>query len=355
MPVVELKHAAGRCRIECGRGLLGRPEAWREHVGGTCLVVTDTNVARHHLERVERALAFAAPRVLVLPAGEEHKTLETWRRILDELVDAGAQRDVTLVALGGGVVGDMTGFAAATWMRGVAVVQAPTTLLAQVDAAVGGKTGVNLPAGKNLVGAFHQPAAVLADVDALATLPEREYVAGLAEVVKVAAIRDEEFLAWIEKRVPALLQREADAVLAMVHRSIDHKVRVVEGDEREAGGRALLNLGHTFGHAIEAETGYARFLHGEAVAIGMRLAARLSAAAGLMDAAGAERIEALLRDLDLPVDLPDDLDPERLVERMRLDKKNRAGKFRLILLERPGRAVIRDDIDERQLLETLTP
>ncbi|MDT8437566.1 MAG: 3-dehydroquinate synthase [Wenzhouxiangellaceae bacterium] len=348
-----LEHARGQCPIRIERGLLGRINQWPTTPAAAVLVVTDDNVAEHHLEPLLAALGQSRADALVLPAGETAKTSTTWLTILERLAAIGATRDATLIALGGGVIGDLVGFAAASYMRGINVIQAPTTLLAQVDAAVGGKTGFNLAAGKNLVGAFHQPAAVLVDVDTLTTLDAREYIAGLAEVIKYGAIRDADFLAWLAANAHALRARDPAIVEQAVARSIRHKIEVVEADEREAGGRALLNFGHTFAHALETETGYARFLHGEAVAIGMLLAARLSAGIGLLDASQSDQLTELIAGFGLPVAVPPELDRERLLAHMRLDKKNRAGTIRLILLEAAGRAVIRDDIDTDTLRDTL--
>lgn len=353
MPELELKHAAGRCKINLSRGLLGDPAAWREHLTGKILVVTDRNVAGHYLQPLIRTLVEFAPAELILPPGEPSKTIENWHAILEKLAAIGAQRDATVIAVGGGVIGDLTGFATASYMRGISVVQVPTTLLAQVDAAIGGKTGFNLAAGKNLVGAFHQPSAVMIDVETLATLNERDYLAGLAEVVKYAAIRDADFVGWLEGHVDPLRRRRTDTLETAVARAAAHKIEVVEADEREAGQRALLNFGHTFGHAIETATGYARYLHGEAVAIGMHLAATLSVRLGTINGAEAQRLTDLLGALGLPTEPPRDIDPAELLGHMRLDKKNRGGKIRLILLDALGAAVIRDDIEPTLLKELL--
>ena len=351
MPILELNHASGRTAILAERGLISSPAAWREMLSGQVLIVTDRTVAGHYLQSLIQTTAEHRPAELILPPGEQFKTVEQWVAIIDKLAGIGAQRDATVVALGGGVIGDLAGFAAASYMRGIRVVQAPTTLLAQVDAAIGGKTGFNLPAGKNLVGAFHQPAAVMIDVETLATLDERDYRAGLAEVVKYGAIRDAGFIDWLETQIDGLKQRRADVLEQTVAHAVRHKIEVVEADERESGQRALLNFGHTFGHAIETATGYQRFRHGEAVAIGMCLAARLGVRLGELAEAQAARLVNLLSGLGLPTDLPDDLDPGRLVEHMRLDKKNRAGRIRLILLDTLGRARMRDDVAPHQLLE----
>jgi 3-dehydroquinate synthase len=282
---------------------------------------------------------------LVLPAGEAHKNLDAVAKVLDALAQLGATRDACVLALGGGVVGDIAGFAAACWMRGIDFVQFPTTLLAMVDSSVGGKTGVDHPAGKNLIGAFHQPRAVIADLDTLATLPDRELRAGLAEVVKTACIGDADFFAWLEAHVDALLARDADALTHAVVTCCRFKAGVVMRDEREHGERALLNFGHTFGHALEAEAGYGTLLHGEAVAIGMILAARLSTRLGMAHDADIERLRVLLQRIGLPTELPPGMAPDALLARMRLDKKNRAGALRLILWRGIGQAEIAENVD----------
>lgn len=351
MKVVEVIHDAGRYPVYIGQDLLAMAQAWERHVEGRVLIVTDQTVAELYLERVRKSLdGHRAVRELILPAGEEHKTVESWQAILDALVAHRAQRDATVVALGGGVIGDLAGFAAACYMRGIRVVQIPTTLLAQVDAAVGGKTGVNHRAGKNLIGAFHQPAAVVADADVLASLDDRDYRAGLAEVVKYGAIRDARFFAWLEANAEALSARLPDTLVEAVHESVRNKGEVVVADVHEAGERALLNFGHTFGHALETATEYRRYRHGEAVSIGMVLAARLSEYLGLAPTGTRDRIESLLDTLDLPVGLPEDVDRHRLLQLMRLDKKNRADQIRVVALTGIGEATVRpcpaDDILE---------
>jgi len=353
--MIELKldHDHGSCRVLIAAGLLNRADGWRESIRGQVLLVTDRNVGALYLEPLAATLAEFRPDTLVLEAGETAKTAANWLAILEQLAASGAQRDATVIAFGGGVIGDLAGFAAASYMRGVQVIQAPTTLLAQVDAAIGGKTGFNLAAGKNLVGAFHQPEAVLIDVATLATLPKREYLAGLAEVIKYGAIGDVGFLDWLAAHREPLLGRESDALQQAVARSVTHKIRVVEADEREAGQRALLNFGHSFGHAIEACTRYSRFVHGEAVAIGMALAARLSARLGMIEMAEAVRLIELITAFGLPTQRPEDLTAEALLERMRLDKKNLAGRFRLVLLNALGDACIRDDVESETLMESL--
>jgi len=351
MPILELKHAAGRTAIHAERGLISDATVWRGMLSGRVLIVTDRTVAGHYLQPLIQTTADCRPAELILPPGEQFKTVEQWMAIIDKLTSIGAQRDATVVALGGGVIGDLAGFAAASYMRGIRVVQAPTTLLAQVDAAIGGKTGFNLQSGKNLVGAFHQPAAVMIDVETLATLDERDYRAGLAEVVKYGAIRDVGFIDWLEAHREELTQRRADVLEQTVARAVQHKIEVVEADERESGQRALLNFGHTFGHAIETATGYERFRHGEAVAIGMSLAARLGVRLGELAEDQAARLVNLLCALGLPTELPDGLGAGRLVEHMQLDKKNRAGRIRLVLLDTLGRARVRDDVEANHLLE----
>lgn len=334
-----------------GTGLLDRAEHWAPLPdAGRVLVVSNEVVAPLYLERVMDALPAARATSFVLPDGEAYKTVESWRSIIDELVRLQAGRDACLVALGGGVIGDLCGFAAASYMRGVAFVQAPTTLLAQVDASVGGKTGVNHAQGKNLIGAFHQPRAVLADVGTLSTLPEREYRAGLAEVAKYGLIRDAEFLGWLEANSAAVKDRAPAAVEHLVERSIRNKAEVVAADEREAGPRALLNFGHSFGHALETLTDYRGFLHGEAVAIGMVVATRLSESRGLLQAGTCDRVRALLTNLGQPVAVPRDISPDDIYRCLALDKKTLAGQARLILLDRLGSARIVTDSSQEDIL-----
>lgn len=341
--------------IWIGPGLLGDTARWRAAIGGRhVLVVTNETIAPLYLARVQAGLDGLTHAALVLPDGEAHKTLASGGAVFEALARLGASRDATLIALGGGVIGDLAGFAAACWMRGVDFVQMPTTLLAMVDSSVGGKTGVNLPAGKNLVGAFHQPRAVVADTSTLATLPPREYRAGLAEVVKYGAIGDAAFFAWLEAHVEALDAREDAALIEAIATSCRHKAEVVARDEHEHGERALLNFGHTFGHALETDTGYGRLLHGEAVAIGMVLAAQLSADLGLAPREDTARLQRLLVALGLPV-APPPGDAQRLLERMRLDKKNLSGRLRLILWHGIGRARIVPDVDEGAILRVLAP
>ncbi len=340
--------------IRIGRGQLADPASWRAAIGGRdVLVVTDATVAPLYLGHVLAGLDGLRHASLIRPDGEAHKTLAGVEAVFDALAALGANRDATVIALGGGVIGDLAGFAAACWMRGVAFVQMPTTLLAMVDSSVGGKTGVNLAAGKNLIGAFHQPNAVIADIVTLATLPPREYAAGIAEVVKYGAIGDAAFLAWLEAHADALGARDGDALVQAIATSCRHKAGVVARDEREQGERALLNFGHTFGHALEAEAGYGRLLHGEAVAIGMVLAARLSTRLGHAPAEDGERLATLLARLGLPTALPPGFDADRLLARMQLDKKNQSGRLRLILWSRPGSAAIVDGVEAAAIRDVL--
>jgi 3-dehydroquinate synthase len=363
---VEVELPGCRYRISIGTGLLDNGAAWREAIRGVhVLLVSDEHVAPLYAQRLREALlnsalpsgegGASAPgedsadalRVgtLVLPAGEAHKDLAAAARVLDALAQLGATRDACVLALGGGVVGDIAGFAAACWMRGIDFVQFPTTLLAMVDCSVGGKTGVDHPAGKNLIGAFHQPRAVVADPGTLSTLPDRELRAGLAEVIKTACIGDAGFFEWLEAHVDALLARDAEALGHAIATCCRFKAGVVARDERETGERALLNFGHTFGHALEAEAGYGTLLHGEAVAIGMVLAARLSTRLGMAEDADATRLRALLRRCGLPAEPPPGLPADALLARMRLDKKNRAGSLRLILWRGIGHAAIAEGVD----------
>ncbi len=344
MITIDIRLERTRYPVYLGRGGLARRELWQRHLGpGKVLVVSNQVVAPLYLETLAQALDGRAFETHVIPDGEQHKTVATWQGILDALVGMQARRDACLVALGGGVVGDVTGFAAACYMRGVRFLQAPTTLLAQVDASVGGKTGVNHVRGKNLVGAFHQPAAVVIDSATLDTLPAREFNAGLAEVVKYGAICDGPFFDWLEANADRIAARDAEAIDTLIRRSVENKADVVGQDEKEAGVRALLNFGHTFGHALESETGYAEFLHGEAVAIGMVTAAGLSERRGLCRAGTADRIGALLQRFDLPVRIPAGLERARLAAALELDKKAVASGLRLVLLRGIGEALVDGD------------
>jgi shikimate kinase/3-dehydroquinate synthase len=324
--------------IEIGAGLLDDAALLARHIGGhKVAIVTNTTVAPLYLEKVAGHLRAAGRDVLeiVLPDGEEHKNWQSLNLVYDALLQHKCDRKTTLVALGGGVIGDLTGFAASSYMRGVPFVQIPTTLLAQVDSSVGGKTGINHPLGKNMIGAFYQPRAVIADTATLATLPARELSAGLAEVIKHGAILDADFFDWIEANIEPLIARDRHAIGYAIARSCEIKSDVVRKDEREGGLRAVLNFGHTFGHAIENGLGYGAWLHGEAVGCGMVMAADMSARLGLIEPAAVERVRALVRAAGLPAVAPD-LGEARWIELMEVDKKNEGGEIRFILLKPLG-------------------
>ena len=329
--------------ILIGSGLLADFDLASHLRGPDCVVVTNDTVGPLYLERLLENFA-GSRNIISLPDGEKYKTSNSAESVIDKLVECSANRDTTVVALGGGVVGDIAGFAAACYMRGVAFIQIPTTLLAQVDSSVGGKTGVNHPGGKNLIGAFHQPQVVLIDTDTLDTLPERELRAGLAEVIKYGAIADEPFLGWLESNMQALLQKESAALAYAITRSCELKARIVAEDEKETGRRALLNFGHTFAHAIENTLGYGEWLHGEAVAAGMLMAAAMSD----IDQAEQERLRALLQEAGLPTASPA-ISAEKLREAMQLDKKVQAKKIRLVLLHKLGDAYLTSDYSDERL------
>jgi 3-dehydroquinate synthase len=318
-------------------------------------VVTNTTLESLHLRPLLAVLGASgvAAVPIILPDGESYKSWESLNQLFDALIANRCERKTSIVALGGGVIGDLAGFAAAIYQRGVPFIQIPTTLLAQVDSSVGGKTAINHPLGKNLIGAFYQPRVVLIDTDTLATLPEREFSAGLAEVIKYGAIRDIAFFEWLEQNMEALLSRKEDAVGYAIERSCINKAEVVGADERETGQRVLLNYGHTFGHAIETGTGYGSWLHGEAVAAGMVLAARLSQLMGILPARDVGRLVELLRRARLPVDAPE-LGNGRYLELMAHDKKVEAGQLRFILLRRLGEAFVTAEVPAAAVEETLT-
>jgi len=344
--------------ILIGTGLMSRAETYADlPAGASAVVVTNTTVAPLLAERLSTALRvrYEQVRVIELPDGESHKDWATLNLIFDALLGAGCDRKTTLFALGGGVVGDMTGFAAACYMRGVPCVQVPTTLLAQVDSSVGGKTAINHPLGKNMIGVFNQPLLVVADLDTLDTLPERELIAGLAEVIKYGPIADAAFLDWIDTNLDALKARDKAALAHAIKRSCEIKAWVVAQDEREAGLREILNFGHTFGHAIETGLGYGTWLHGEAVGCGMTMGVDLSARLGLIDAAYAQRIARIVERAGLPVTGPR-LGTPRYLELMRLDKKSRSGAIRFVVIEAPGRAGVHgaDDALVGQVLDAHT-
>ena len=340
--------------IHIGAGLIDQRALYAPHVRGSAAIITNEVVAPLYLTRVRSALEGSGARVaqVVVEDGEQAKGWGTLDRVIDALLAARLGRDGLIVALGGGVVGDLAGFAAAVYQRGVAFLQVPTTLLAQVDSSVGGKTAINHARGKNLIGAFHQPCAVITDVATLDTLPDRELRAGLAEVIKHGAALDAPLFDWLERNIEKLLARDRGALMYAVRRSCELKAAVVSQDEREAGMRALLNFGHTFGHAIETATGFGPWLHGEAVAAGMVMAAGLSARAGLLGAGDAERIKLLIRRAGLPTSGPK-LKPQTWRELIALDKKSAGGRVRFVLLEGVGRAKLEAGIDERLVDEAI--
>ena len=334
--------------IHIGSGLLTDPSSWQAlPKASSAFIVTNTTVGPLYAERLQAALASLYKHVhtVTLPDGEAHKDWATLNLIFDALLGAGADRKSVLFALGGGVIGDMTGFAAACYMRGVPFVQVPTTLLSQVDSSVGGKTAINHPLGKNMIGAFYQPQRVICDLSTLSTLPERELSAGLAEVIKYGPIADMAFFDWIETNIDALMACDVSALAHAVKRSCEIKAWVMGQDERDSGLRAILNFGHTFGHAIEAGLGFGVWLHGEAVGCGMAMAARLSARLGLVDDAFVQRLTALIARAGLPTVGPQ-LGADAYLHHMRVDKKAEAGDIRFVLIERPGSAVVRGAPDD---------
>jgi len=342
--------------IHIGPGLLSQSGLIAPHLlQKRVMVVTNTTVAPLYLAQLTATLESAGVKVakVVLPDGEAYKNWETLNLIFDGLLTDRAERKTTLIALGGGVIGDMTGFAAACYQRGVPFVQIPTTLLSQVDSSVGGKTGINHPLGKNMIGAFYQPKVVLADTDTLKTLPARELSAGLAEVIKYGLIWDAEFLAWLEANMDKLRALDADAIAHAIYRSCEIKAQVVGEDEREGGIRAILNLGHTFGHAIESGMGYGNWLHGEAVAAGMVMATQTSQRMGWLTEADVERSRALIRAAGLP-DVAPDLGVDTYLEYMGHDKKVEGGRMRFVLLKKLGEAVITGDVPRDVLTAVLT-
>lgn len=345
--------------IHIGCGLLGNAELWRPHLNPKmgAVVITNTTVAPLYLDKVMATLAsLGCPAFsVILPDGEEYKSWETLNTVFDALLENRCERGTTLIALGGGVIGDLVGFAAACYQRGAPFIQVPTTLLSQVDSSVGGKTAINHPLGKNMIGAFYQPKLVLADLDTLDTLPSREMAAGLSEVIKYGLIRDEAFFQWLEQNAEGLMQRDKTLLAQAVHHSCAHKAEVVARDEREAGERALLNLGHTFGHAVETGMGYGSWLHGEAVAAGTVMAALLSKQLGWLDDAAIERIKLLFQRVGLPVAGPwlagsPEASAGRYLELMRHDKKVSAGVMRLVLLKAIGLAVVSAEADDAAIL-----
>ncbi|KAJ8451918.1 hypothetical protein Cgig2_007401 [Carnegiea gigantea] len=345
--------------IYIGSGLLDQPDLLQRHVHGkSVLVVTNTTIAPLYLDKVVDALTRDNPKVkvetVILPDGEQYKNMETLMKVFDKAIESRLDRRTTFVALGGGVIGDMCGFAAAAFLRGVNFIQIPTTVMAQVDSSVGGKTGINHPLGKNLIGAFYQPQCVLIDTDTLSTLPDRELASGLAEVIKYGLIRDAEFFEWQEKNMNTLIARDPAAFAYAIKRSCENKAEVVSLDEKESGLRATLNLGHTFGHAIETGFGYGQWLHGEAVAVGMVMAVDLSRRLGWIDESLVGRVHSILKQAKLPTAPPESMTVEMFKSIMAVDKKVADGVLRLILLKGPlGNCVFTDEYDKEALDETL--
>lgn len=340
--------------IYIGDSLIEQPLLEKHLKGRQVMIVSNETVAPLYLEKLKSQFSVASVDTVILPDGESFKDLAHLNLIFDALLEKRHNRTTTLVALGGGVIGDMTGFAAACYQRGVTFIQVPTTLLSQVDSSVGGKTGVNHPLGKNMIGAFHQPVAVIADTAALNTLPERELSAGLAEVIKYGLIYDAAFFDWLEANMESLRQRDPAALTRAIRRSCEIKAEVVAQDERESGIRALLNLGHTFGHAIETSQGYGTWLHGEAVGTGMLMAADLSARMGWLTRQEVARVRALLVAAALPVSAPESMTSEEFIGLMSVDKKVLDGRLRLVLMRSIGEAVVTDEIDPVLLNQTLT-
>lgn len=340
--------------IYIGEDLLGDDNILLQHIPGkNVLVVSNETVAPLYLDKTLAMLTGKHIETCILPDGEEYKNLETLNTIYDVLLGKKLDRNSTIIALGGGVIGDMAGFAAASYQRGIHLVQIPTTLLAQVDSSVGGKTAVNHPLGKNMIGAFYQPRAVIADTSTLNTLPDRELSAGIAEVIKYGLIMNLPFFNWLHQNMARLLARDASALAYAIEVSCRNKAEVVAADEKESGQRALLNLGHTFGHAIEAGLGYGKWLHGEAVAAGMCMAAIMSHQLGWLNTEDVNAVTAMIKQANLPVNAPTELSAERFVELMSVDKKVIDGVLRLVLLKNIGHAAITNDYTQQQLVKAI--
>jgi 3-dehydroquinate synthase len=354
MKTLEVSLAERSYPIYIGHDLLSDPTLIRQHIKHkSILIVTNETIAPLYLAKVEALFEGYHCESVILPDGEEYKTLTILNNVFDTLLAERFSRQVTMIALGGGVIGDMTGFAAACYQRGVPFIQIPTTLLSQVDSSVGGKTAVNHPLGKNMIGAFYQPQCVIADTDTLNTLDDRQLASGIAEVIKYGLISDAEFFDWLEINLPAIKQREPEALAYAIERSCQDKADVVAKDETEQGVRALLNLGHTFGHAIETGMGYGNWLHGEAIAVGMLMAADLSVRMGWMSENELERVRNIFIAANLPVAAPAELTPKEFMALMSVDKKVQDGVIRLILMKGIGQSIISDDYDASKLQETL--
>jgi 3-dehydroquinate synthase len=340
--------------IYIGDSLINDPEYFKRHIPSRqVLIVSNETVAPLYLQKLRGSLDSFEVETVILKDGEEYKTLDTVSQIFDRLMELRFNRSCTLIALGGGVVGDITGFAAACYQRGVNFIQVPTTLLAQVDSSVGGKTGVNHPLGKNMIGAFYQPRAVIADTDTLRTLDDRQLAAGIAEVIKYGLIRDSEFLKWLKSNMQLMLSRDTKTLTYAIERSCQHKAEIVAADEHESGQRALLNLGHTYGHAIETGMGYGQWLHGEAVAAGMCMAARQSEKMGWISSEDCQQVSDVIASAKLPTAKPETLSGQEMLEHMQVDKKVMDGKIRLVLLKALGSAIVTADYPQDSLLATL--
>lgn len=340
--------------IYIGAGLLADDNLFTQHIhGSSAVLVTSDNIPQVYVDTVKAHLKPYKYSVVVLPDGEKHKTLDTLNQIYTALLEENLDRKTTLIALGGGVIGDVVGYAAASYQRGVNFIQVPTTLLAQVDSSVGGKTAVNHPLGKNMIGAFHQPQAVIADIDVFKTLPSTEISAGLAEVIKYGALGNESFMAWQEQNIEKLIALDQDALIYAVAQSCEDKARIVAMDEKESGARALLNLGHTFGHAIETFCGYGKWLHGQAVGAGMVMASKLSVLNGWLSETDHQRFVQLITKAKLPIAPPPEMSPDDFMSNMMRDKKVLNGVMRLVLLKGLGDAVVTDEYDVDALKECL--
>lgn len=340
--------------IYIGSDLLNQSGLIKKHVSGnSVLIVSNDVVAPLYLEKTQAMLSGLRVETIILPDGEEHKNLQILNTIYDTLLSNKLDRNTTIIALGGGVIGDMAGFAAASYQRGVNLIQIPTTLLSQVDSSVGGKTAVNHSLGKNMIGAFYQPSAVITDTDTLSTLPDRELRSGLAEVIKYGLIQNIEFFRWLQQNMELLLKRDKKALSYAIEVSCQSKAEVVSADEKERGQRALLNLGHTFGHAIETGMGYGKWLHGEAIATGMVMAARMSFLLGWISDDDVTQIKHLITDARLPVTAPDEMTPDQFIELMSVDKKVIDGVLRLVLMKAIGHAVITSEYSKELMIETI--
>ena len=354
MKNIEVKLGERSYPIYIGKSLLTDKSLLTKHISTSqVLIVTNETIAPIYLNSLEANLKGISYETIILPDGESYKSLDSFNEVISRLMEKKYSRTCLLIALGGGVIGDLTGFVAACYQRGVKFLQIPTTLLAQVDSSVGGKTAVNHALGKNMIGAFHQPIAVIADTNTLSTLPDREFSAGLAEVIKYGIIRDYEFYQWLENNIELIMQRDNSAMEYCIERSCINKAEVVAEDERESGIRAILNLGHTFGHAIETALNYKEWLHGEAVGCGMLMAADLSNRLGMLEKEKVENIRSILERTNLPTKIHKDVKADQMFENMKVDKKSRDGVLYLILLNDIGEAVITSDYTEQALKETI--